>query len=776
MDYIGAVMRRQLTESGDDSSGGPPYWVDFLVIVFLICGMYYMLRWLFQIAYYWQRKAEIRMEEALALRAAIKDNFRNENGYSWDYVFVFKVTKYTGGEEESKLKTENSMRNIVLKLASAGLQTKLFYSAQHDEVYCKIRAPLSRLFKEAGAVKYKLQSDPINVSNLLSIGNSTPEDKKWGPIRIHTDGIQTEIPPYDYIYAEYNKSFNTDDKMLYQKYNAKSIFRGVDRIKLIQFIITNPVESGGCGLNIHALKEQGCILGFFPIHDEVDLSQVETKWFIFWQWPSNTPVDDVKNYFGEKIGFLTAFFAHYTSWLMWPAFFGFCTWINVASDNGNPNVILAPVYAFGMAIWATLFLESWKRRENRLAMQWGVYGEARVHQVRPEYINHPLVCTVESPIDGKQMLYFPKKEFVRRQFLSTSTSFLFITCVVALLTGVFVGKFVMDSNPETTAWAGTIASLVNAIVVIIMGMVYDTVVTALNDYENHRTVSEYEDALIQKTFIVQFINTFTSLFFIAFAQPFLSMDTGLHGAIRRCSGSCMTEIQGTLSVLFMSKLATTSVISLVVPYINMRRRQKEEFEDVENEEDISLLEREFLREEYDLSLGPFKDYSEYTLQFAYATMFISAYPLATCLAVVSNYIEMRVKTWFFCHLSRRPVPHSVNNIGTWFDILEIISYAAVLVSAGLVAFTSDIASDNTWLLRIWLFIIFTVCIIAVKYFVQLNYPRVDEEIDIQIKRTDYIVDKLFYNTPDEDLTKVAADISSLAKAKLDIRVNDDDPC
>ena len=39
-----------------------------------------------------------------------------------------------------------------------------------------------------------------------------------------------------------------------------------------------------------------------------------------------------------------------------------------------------------------------------------------------------------------------------------------------------------------------------------------------------------------------------------------------------------------------------------------------------------------------------------------------------------------------------------------------------------------------------------------------------------------LIERLERRVPDEDLTKVTADISSLAKAKLDIRVNDDDPC
>lgn len=79
-------------------------------------------------------------------------------------------------------------------------------------------------------------------------------------------------------------------------------------------------------------------------------------------------------------------------------------------------------------------------------------------------------------------------------------------------------------------------------------MLYQTVAINLTRYENHRTgaytLSEYclktlqhrnetpfpttyaadtayEDALIAKTFIFQFVNSFASLFYIAFVKPYI---------------------------------------------------------------------------------------------------------------------------------------------------------------------------------------------------------------------------------------------------------------
>lgn len=42
----------------------------------------------------------------------------------------------------------------------------------------------------------------------------------------------------------------------------------------------------------------------------------------------------------------------------------------------------------------------------------------------------------------------------------------------------------------------------------------------MNDYENHRTYTEYENALATKIFIFQFVNSFNSLIIIAFVKRY----------------------------------------------------------------------------------------------------------------------------------------------------------------------------------------------------------------------------------------------------------------
>jgi hypothetical protein len=80
-----------------------------------------------------------------------------------------------------------------------------------------------------------------------------------------------------------------------------AIFRGVDRLKLINQIISYH-GVGGCYLDPAQLMKDDCILAYSPLHDMVELRELEAKWLTFLDFPWNQPTDQIKDYFGEKIG------------------------------------------------------------------------------------------------------------------------------------------------------------------------------------------------------------------------------------------------------------------------------------------------------------------------------------------------------------------------------------------------------------------------------------------------------------------------------------------
>ena len=249
---------------------------------------------------------------------------------------------------------------------------------------------------------------------------------------------------------------------------------------------------------------------------------------------------------------------------------------------------------------------------------------------RPEFDGVPAV----SPVHGKPILYFPRREFLFRVCISVNVISFLILVVLCIVAGIFLLRIILTHTAALTvggiALGSTITALINAVQIQVLNAIYGSVAIYLNDFENHRTDTEYEDSLIAKTFIFQFVNSFSSLFYIAFVKPYIQ-------DLDPCVGSCMSELQTSLGTIFLTRLATGSILKLAIPYYSVKARQKSESRGVDID-DLTDVELAFMQEEYHVMLGTFNDFANLAIQFGYATMFICAYPLATTMSFVSNYV------------------------------------------------------------------------------------------------------------------------------------------
>ena len=154
-------------------------------------------------------------------------------------------------------------------------------------------------------------------------------------------------------------------------------------------------------------------------------------------------------------------------------------------------------------------------------------------------------------------------------------------------------------------------------------------------------------------------------------------------------------------------------------------------------------------------------------------MFVAAFPLASLMSFVSNYIEIRVDAWKLCQQCRRPEPRSAEDIGTWQVIFETVSFAAVLCNSALVAYTGTYARDETWVARAWIFISMAAGILFLKEFLAFLIPDEPSDVTIQIKRQEYITGKVLDDIQDEDDDELIKGIDT--KLDYTIRITDDDP-
>lgn len=266
--------------------------------------------------------------------------------------------------------------------------------------------------------------------------------------------------------------------------------------------------------------------------------------------------------------------------------------------------------------------------------------------------------------------------------------------------------------------AQTVTSIVNAVQIQIFNAIYSLLADALTERENHRTDTAFEDSMIAKLFLFQFVNSYASFFYIAFiasSQP-PSGDAqddyqGDCGAV-----NCMIPLAVNLAIIFGTRVTVGNLTELLVPYLLFLRKYKQETLFAQAE--LLRPEREFMLQQYNVIKSSLNDYAELAVQFGYVALFISALPIAGFAAFMSNIFEIRGDAWKLMLIYQRPTPKGAEDIGTWQSIFTLMSVAAVVTNAALTVFTMDVLDDYSDKTRFWIFILFQwVC-----FAIQVPFP------------------------------------------------------
>ncbi|CAB1325932.1 unnamed protein product, partial [Coregonus sp. 'balchen'] len=212
------------------------------------------------------------------------------------------------------------------------------------------------------------------------------------------------------------------------------------------------------------------------------------------------PLDDICDYFGVKIGMYFAWLGFYTNSMLYPAVIGFLLWILAEADQTSQDICCV-VFALFNVVWATVFLERWKRREAELAYMWGTLDTPAESLEEPR-------C--------EELYYPPWKRTMFRWMVSLPICLLCLCFVfLAMLVCLEMQEFVMEIK-ELPSITRFIPKMLLAIVVTVCDEVYRKIAHWLNYMENYRLQSAYENNLIIKMVFFEFINSYLSLFYIGF--------------------------------------------------------------------------------------------------------------------------------------------------------------------------------------------------------------------------------------------------------------------
>ena len=715
--------------------------LEIIVYGFITLGFYIFLSWLLSVA-------NKKIKEKHPTQKF--DDFYKENGHSYDFVLVFKVIEDEEKDSLSEFQTTFSLKNILDRMINAQLECRCFYSCQRDEIYIKMRASVSLLKNKAAGVNYKLCLDPERVKLRLEAGNGD----KWAPVKIMDQYKVSPFTPFEYIYGIYD--LGEEYQALYKLYEVAvedddgkvwdfdTPFRSTDRIKLIISILESKITDSppGCGLSVNDLLHKEAVLAAFPLHDYTILKDIQKKWLKLHARPSSQPISEIKDYFGERVGLYFAYLQHYVTWLIWPALLGVGTYVYGAVYYKSLNPLL-PAYTTYMVFWSTFYIEAWKNKQATIAMTWGMTGFEDEQADRPQFFGD----TITDIITGEEMTYFPDELRRPRDVLATAVQLLFVLLCLAIVIGIYGLQWEILSASSTNVLLTALSlsssafALVNSVFIRIVSWLWKKVATQLNDYQNHRTDTDYEDALVTKVFFVELINYNAGLFYVAFVKTFLGF---------KCvRNDCARDASSTVATLTLTNLVTRGYTEVIARMTAQKKKDEEESSGLEPGVEPSPIEQQYTLSEYSIR-DTFNDYCSLILQYGYCTLIVGAYPLSSYWAFVSSYIQIRIDGWKLCQAHTRPRPIAAEDMGQWQNMLEILGACSVLTNAALICVVSRHFDDISLELRWVLFIVIEHAMFAVKYFVGEILPDVPEEVEMQLERQDFIVGKVLEDAPDDN--------------------------
>ncbi|XP_052471742.1 anoctamin-8 [Carassius gibelio] len=324
-------------------------------------------------------------------------------------------------------------------------------------------------------------------------------------------------------YGGGTRRFSCEEDDIYENIESElCFFTSQERQSIIKYWLDNLRAKHGEALhNIHFLEGQPIIpelitrrviLQMFPLHEQRILNHLKTSWVQ--AVCERQPLDDVCDYFGVKIGMYFAWLGFYTNSMLYPAVFGFLLWIFAESDQTSQDICCV-VSAIFNVVWATLFLERWKRREAELAYKWGTLDTPAesLEEARPQFRG----IKRRSPVTGCEEFFYPP--WKRRMFRWLVSFPICILCLCFVCLAMFIclelQEFVLETK-ELPSICRFIPKILLAITVTVCDEVYKKIALWLNDMENYRLQSTYDNNLILKTVFFQFINSYLSLFYIGF--------------------------------------------------------------------------------------------------------------------------------------------------------------------------------------------------------------------------------------------------------------------
>lgn len=117
------------------------------------------------------------------------------------------------------------------------------------------------------------------------------------------------------------------------------------------------------------------------------------------------------------------------------------------------------------------------------------------------------------------------------------------------------------------------AAILNLVTITALNFVYDYLAVYLTDLEYRRTQTEYDESLTLKIYLFQFVNYYSSIFYIAYLKgKFVGYPKKYNRIFgfrqEECSpGGCLMELCIQLIIIMVGKQLLNAILEMLIPFL-----------------------------------------------------------------------------------------------------------------------------------------------------------------------------------------------------------------
>ena len=643
----------------------------------------YLLEMLIESYFDLKKKREFEYEDFILLFCSIIKyytsldiSFELTNPENYLMIYIF-------GNEDSYTKI-CGMLNYNLQINPIAISYE-----ENDENLAKKAALSDSYLKNAELIEFDKKEPLLNSFKNINIENKQFEDYDvnnpifWPPYFAYKEDKDDKFRRYekndDYHYSKENGIIDESDKKYFSK------FRNIDRLRFIKRILNKIIKFSELK-NLDIFEEmlfKRNNKAYFQKLKELSLNNIYNP-FDYYRCAKS--INTIRNYFGETVSYYFLFTDHYTRMLLFPSIFGcfifisYFLWYKIPFITLFSNSIQIDYYecllilnCILLTIWLTLFIKSWLQKEKLYNYIWGISSSEKEEKINEEFIPN----AKEKLILG---YYVPKEKepyHTFKKYVSYAVLLGMILLVIFFIYSLFRLKARLINGDVWHDYKITFyIACINGIQIKVMNFIYYEIAIYLNNWENHFSLTEKNNSLSLKLILFDFMNSYSSLFYIAFIKPYNE------GCI---NNNCPKELETTMYSIFFIYISVFigEIIYLYIIYFYQKSKM------------LSLIKEEHIQSqslEHQIIIPPTLnlniEYSDIINQFGFVCFFSIAAPLTPLIIFVLSLFFRILNYYKFVHLKRIEILDASKGISFYNKIIKMFLFIGVMINVAIFMFSS----------------------------------------------------------------------------------------